>query len=192
MSNDLNRQRFAGTAALLACGAVALLLAGCGYSAWPDGSDGRRPLQMGGYSAGFLQPGEVQTVYVEVFASQEFRRELEFRLTEALVKRILIDTPYRIARRQQADTIITGEVRAVPVTNLGNDFDSDLPKEAQVVMVVDWTWKNRRTGEILAQHRAMMQGGVYLPLANETFFDGSEQAINDVAKRMTEAMESAW
>jgi hypothetical protein len=172
---------------------AAAALAGCGgYSAWPDGGDGNQPLQLGGYSAGFLQPKDINSVYVQVFASQEYRRELEFRLTESLVKRILNETPYKIAKQEQADSILTGEVRTVPVTNLGNAFDSDLPMEVQLVMVVDWTWKNRRTGEIIAQQRGMQQAGEYLPYARETFYDGSAEAINDLAKRIVEGMEAAW
>ncbi len=177
------------------------LPAGCGYSSapvteapttMPDEAPARRPLQIGGYTAGSIHPANVRTVYVQVFGSQEFRRELEFRLTEALVKRILLDTPYKIAPKGQADTILYGEILAVPVTLLGSDFDSDLPRENQQVLVCDWTWKDRRSGEILAQRRHMEQASEYIPLAGETFFDGTEEGINDLAERIVEAMEADW
>ena len=48
-------------------------MVGCGYST-------KRPF-----------PTNIRTLHVEMFHSKEFRRELEFRLTEALVKRIEMD-----------------------------------------------------------------------------------------------------
>ena len=56
---------------------------------------------------------DIQTIHVDMFHSKEFRRELEFRLTEALVKRLEMDTPYRIAPRRTADMLLTGEILAV-------------------------------------------------------------------------------
>ena len=63
---------------------------GCGYST-------KRPFST-----------DIQTVHVEMFQSKEFRRELEFRLTESVIKRIEMDTPYRIAPRKTADAVLTG------------------------------------------------------------------------------------
>ncbi|MDD4889536.1 MAG: LPS assembly lipoprotein LptE [Phycisphaerae bacterium] len=178
--------------------AIALAaLAGCSrYSAYPEGDlsadNPKPPLTIGGYRAGFIHPKNVNSVYVQVFASSEFRRELEFRLTEALVKRIMLDTQYKIAKKNDADTILYGEVKGVQQTLLGQDSETGLPKELQPVMIVDWTWKNRRTGEVLAQRRRMEQAGLYYPIAGETFFDGTEQAIDRLAKRIVEGMEADW
>jgi hypothetical protein len=184
---------------LAVCLAVlGLALAGCGYSAWPDGEQGvdggpdKKPFEIGGYKAGFLQPANVHTVYVQVFSSQEYRREIEYRLTEAIEKNILDHSPYRIGKKDQADTILTGELKSVPVTLLGSDLDSSLPQLLQVVLVVDWTWKDRRTGDILHQERGMEQAGNYIPLANETSYTGTGEAINRMAKRIVERMESPW
>ncbi|MFQ5495340.1 MAG: hypothetical protein ACE5EX_08145, partial [Phycisphaerae bacterium] len=69
--------------------AATALAGGCGYST-------RRPFRT-----------DIQTVHVDMIHSKEFRRELEFRLTEALVKRIEMDTPYRIAGRRSADAVLT-------------------------------------------------------------------------------------
>jgi hypothetical protein len=198
-------------AASVAVGAVAGLiglaclvaaLSGCGgYSpsatdpvatSSPDQPQGKPPLMIGGYRAGSIHPTNVQTVYVQVFKSQEYRREIEFRLTEAIAKRILQDTPYKISARDKADTILYGELTSVPVTLLGKAFDSQLPKEVQTVLVCNWTWKDRRSGDILAQRRGMEQASDYIPLAGETFFDGTEIGINRLAQRIVEAMQAEW
>ena len=67
-------------------------LAGCGYLT-------QRPF-----------PTDIRTIHVEMFHSKEFRRELEFRLTEALIKRIEMDTPYRIAPKRTADAVLSGDM----------------------------------------------------------------------------------
>ena len=90
---------------------------------------------------------DIQTVHVEMFHSKEFRRELEFRLTEALVKRIEMDTPYRIAPRRKADALLTGEVLSVENRTFGDDFDTDLPREIGSTVVVRFRFQNTRTGE---------------------------------------------
>lgn len=202
---------------MLVLAAMAMVsLCGCGYSTGPDdaasadadnenavaagedeGDQGGRlkdSYQLGGgYVLGSVHPRGVKTVYVEAFQSQDWRRGLEIRLTEALVKRILHDTPYRIAPKDEADTIIYGEIAYVSVTLLGNDFDSDLPREIQPVITCDWTWKNRRTGQVLAQRKGMQQASEALPLIEKTyFFDATEEGIDDLAERIVEAMEAPW
>ena len=87
------------------------LSAGCGYTT-------QRPF-----------PQNVSSVFVEMFHTKDFRRDLEFRLTEAVVKRIEMDTDYRIAPRKDADTVLSGELLEVTQNTLGEDFRTDLPRE---------------------------------------------------------------
>jgi hypothetical protein len=182
------------------------LVGGCGYATFagpttedrPTATEGDevkpppRRLQIAGYTAGSVHPDNVHSVFVQVFASKDFRREIEFRLTEAIQKRISINTPYKITTKEKADTILTGEIVQVANTMLGASFDSDLPLENQMTLTVNFTWKNRRTDEIIAQRRGMMQTGEYLPLAGETAFDATEIAVNVMARRIVEAMEADW
>ena len=63
-----------------------------------------------------------------MFQSREFRRGLEFTLTEALQKRILQDTPYKIADKSTADTAISGEVLEVRQNTLGRNYWTGQPR----------------------------------------------------------------
>jgi hypothetical protein len=208
MATRCSSRRLASAAAGLAAALLltCLLAGGCGYSASanptitdlastaPDApvAPTKPLLRIGGYTAGSIHPDNVKTVYVQMWTSQEYRREVEFRLTEAVTKRILQDTPYRISSKNTADTVLYGELVTIPVTLLGSHFDSDLPKENQIVLVVNWTWKDRRTGEIIAQRRGQEQASEYIPLAGETFYDGTEIGINRLAESIVEAMQSEW
>ena len=153
---------------------AAAVSSGCGYSS-------KRPF-----------PTDIQTIHVEMFQSKEFRRELEFRLTEALVKRIQMDTPYRIAPRRTADALMTGEILAVENRTFGKDFDRNLPREIGSTIVVRFRLQDMRTGEILAQRRRFVFQTSYVPPVGETFDQGMTRGLEGLAEKMVESIESAW
>lgn len=159
--------------ALLATG-LTLAAAGCSYTA-------ARPF-----------PKDVRSVYVEMFRSREFRRDLEFQLTEALQKRILMDTDYRLADKTRADTILSGEVLEVRQATLGTDFRTDLPRETQATIIVSFHWKDLRTGKTLVDRPYFAQTVDYIRPVGETFFQASQEAIDDLAERIVEQMQSDW
>ncbi|MCH9034338.1 MAG: hypothetical protein IID42_07520 [Planctomycetes bacterium] len=153
---------------------VAAASPGCGYST-------KRPFST-----------DIQSIHVEMFQSKEFRRELEFRLTEAIVKRIEMDTPYRIAPRRTADALMTGEILSVDNRTFGDDFDSDLPREIGSTIVVRFRVQDMRTGEILAQRRRFVYQTSYIPPVGETFDQGMTRGLEGLAEKMVESIESDW
>src|SRR5262245_11670820 len=81
-----------------------------------------------GYSSGGLYRENICTVYVEMFQSKEFRRGIEFQLTEALRKQIDRGTPYRNAPREKADTVLSGEILEWREATMGRTL-TDLPRQ---------------------------------------------------------------
>ena len=166
-------QRLRTTAWAIAL-SVALTAVGCAYST-------ARPY-----------PSNVQTVCVEMFGSKEFRRSLEFQLTEAVQKRILTDTTYRLAGKAQADTLLTGEVVEVRQAALGTDPRTGLPRETAATVVVNVQWKDLRSGKVLLDRPAMVQTVDYIRPVGETFFQASNEALDDLAERIVEEMQTEW
>ena len=155
--------------------AVSLLLeSGCGYST-------KRPFRT-----------DIQTIHVEMAHSREFRRELEMRLTEALVKRISMDTPYRLASAGRADAMLTAEIIKVDNRSFGNDFDTDLPREIGTTMVARYRLKDVRTGEILAERERTVHHAGYIPFVGETFSDAVTRLVDGLAEQIVESMETDW
>ena len=150
------------------------LLSGCSYST-------QRPFRT-----------DIQSIHVEMFHSREFRRELEFRLTESIVKRIELDTPYRIAPRKSADALLTGELIKVENRTFGNDFDTDLPREIGSTMVVRYRLKDMRNGEILVERHRFVYQSSYIPPVGETFIQGMTRAVDGLAEHIVESMETGW
>ncbi len=151
------------------------LTTGCGYSA-------KRP-----FSA------DINTVCVEMIHSREFRRELEFHLTEALVKRIEMDTPYRIADREVADTVFSGEILEVRQSVLGNQFQTDDPRAIGTSVVMRLRWQDQRTGDILVERPRFVHMDSYIPTVGESFTTGvAIRSLDRMAERIVEAMETDW
>lgn len=150
------------------------LLPGCGYSTKPPFAT------------------DIQTIHVEMFQSKEFRRELEFRLTESVVKRIEMDTPYRIASRETADALLTGEVLEVRNRVFGDDFDNDLPREIGSTVVIRYRLEDMRTGKILVERPRFVYQTSYIPPVGETFTQGMTRAMDGLAEQIVESMETTW
>ena len=149
-------------------------LAGCGYST-------ARPF-----------PDHVQSVHVKIMQSKEFRRDLEFVLTEAIQKRINLDTPYRIAPLKKADSVFSGEILEVRNRTLGDDFDTQLPRETASTIIVAFRWKDLRTGRTLVERDRFSYTTTYIPPVGESFEKGMVRGLDGMAEAIVEAMESPW
>ena len=145
-----------------------------------------------GYSTARPFRTDIQTIHVEMFDSREFRRELEFRLTEAVIKRIETDSPYRIAPGQTGDVLLTGEILAVENRTFGDDFDLDLPREIGSTVVLRLRLQDMRTGEILVDRPRFVYQTSYIPPVGETFTQGMTRALDGLAEQIVETMESGW
>lgn len=156
------------------CPLLIVVLAGCGYS-----------------SDGVFRSG-VRTVHVEIFESREFRRELEFMLTEALKKRIATDTPYRLADRESADTILKGEVLEVREAAFARDFRTRLPRDKQMTMVVRVQWKDQRSGELLFADDQRLTSIDYVPALGESQAYAEQKVVNRLAERIVARMYADW
>ncbi|TWT40566.1 hypothetical protein RAS1_42790 [Phycisphaerae bacterium RAS1] len=167
----------AARTATVALGLIVLLgFTGCGYRA----------------GAGELYRPGIRTVYVEMFASKEFRRDLEFSLTEAVKKRIGADTPYKLAAREKADTILKGELLEERQAAFAPDFASRLPREKQLTLAVRVEWKDLRSGELLIDQPVLLQSVDYLTPTGETEAFGQQKAIDKLAARIVAQMYDDW
>lgn len=145
-----------------------------------------------GYSAGQLYRNDVKSVYIEMFESREFRRNLEFLITEALKKRISTDTPYRLVSREKADTVLKGEVLEERQAAFAPDFVNRIPRDKQLTMVVRMSWKDQRSGKILLDQDFQLQSVDYLPPTGETEGFAQQKAMDRLAARIVSRMYADW
>ncbi|RPI64075.1 MAG: hypothetical protein EHM48_01455 [Planctomycetaceae bacterium] len=149
-----------------------------------------------GYSTQSLYPEKVKSVAVPMWnrGGKVYRRGWEYTLTEAIQKQIQLDTKYKILPTSRADTILEGTIDEISQRVLSNDPDSGNPREKEIRFEVSFTWKDLRTGEILAQRTRMPVTATYIPLQpfSEDFFQGGQDAANRIAQAVVEQMESDW
>ncbi len=173
-------------ALIAAIAAAALLAAACGCTGDPTK----------GYTLASQYRKGINTVAVDIFTRSQsvYRRDLEMRLTEAVVKRLELDTPYKVVPKDRADTLLTGMVQTISQRTMSFEPTSGRAREMEMIVTVSVTWRDLRSGDVIFENRRVKTAGVYIPLAplSEDFFQGSEEAINRLAKRVVEKMEAPW
>ena len=145
-----------------------------------------------GYTAGGPFRNDIKTIYVEIASSHEFRRDIEFQLTEALEKRINRDTPYTLAPRNRADTVLTTEIVEVRQAAWAPDPYSRLPREKELTLIVRVQWKDQRNGEMLIDVPVEAQSADYLPPAGETDKYTLERVADLMAGKIVRGMYNKW
>jgi hypothetical protein len=165
-----------------------LLLAGCGLATNPDPNVG--------YTMASQYRKGIRTVYLPIWrrAKDEYRRDIEIRLTEALAKRIEAETPYKIVDKRFADTELSGTLMEVEQTVMSFHPGSGMAREIQLRLIVDFTWTDLRTGKPIVEETKFSATSEYIPPPpfSEDFFQGSEHAINKLAQRIVERMHEQW
>ncbi len=144
-----------------------------------------------GYSSKPLYSRAYRTVAVPIFANKSFRREWEFRLTEAIDKNIESRTPYKIAPQDKADTILSGEILAIQENVLTERLGTDLPRETELTVVVNFTWKDR-SGKVIVERKEFNRSATEIPQLGERVEDAEQLAIERLAAAIVDQMQTDW
>jgi hypothetical protein len=154
-----------------------------------------------GYQIGnqTLFPPEIHTVYVPVFKSNSFRRNLGERLTEAVVKEIERRTNYKVVTDPNADSTLSGaivqETKTVLVPSLSGDA-----REVQAAVSVQVSWADRKS-RLLRENKdiplpceiADVGGtGDIVAEVGQSVATAQQQAICRVAEQIVDMMEKPW
>jgi hypothetical protein len=154
-----------------------------------------------GYHVGSdsLYPTGIRTVYVPMFESTSFRRNLGEWLTEAVVKEIELKTPYKVVSTPDADTILTGRIvgdtKHVVVENRFDD-----PRGIEVNLQVEVSWIDR-AGNVIRQSGAIplpppparvSTTANVVPEVGQSVATAQQQAIQRAAEQIVAMMEAPW
>ena len=149
--------------------------------------------QLNGYSNESFFPQDVDSVCLEMFDNQTFRRGVEYELSDALAKRIEVETPYKIvSSSDRADTIISGQIVSIGEFALSTERETGrvLEKELELSAVVNW--KNLKTGELLIENLPVSASASYSGYQQQDFKYASSLAANNLARKIVELMERKW
>jgi hypothetical protein len=146
-----------------------------------------------------LYPQDIETVYLPVFESDSFRRNLAEFLTEQVAKEIQLKTPYTVVGTPEADSVLTGKITTDTKRVIIED-PYDFPRETQINMSVEVRWVTRR-GEMvgqpvnvpLPQNLAILSGdGTLVPEFGQSVSTAQLQSIQSLARQIVSLMEAPW
>lgn len=146
-----------------------------------------------------LYPADIETIYLPVFESDSFRRNLAEFLTEAIAKEIQLKTPYTVVGTPEADSVLSGRITTDTKRVIIED-PYDYPRETQINMSVEVRWVNRR-GDLVNQPAAIPMppelvglsgNGALVPEFGQSVSTAQLQAIQSLAAQIVSLMESPW
>jgi hypothetical protein len=147
-----------------------------------------------GWSAASVYPMHVRSVAVPIFENTTMERDLEFDLTDAIIKEIQARTPYRVTSGSRADSILTGQIRSVMRDQLSKSRQTGLSEEVIVSVSIDFQWKDLRTGEAIVEREAFAGHGLFVPSApsSESIELGRFAVVQQLAADLVSELRHDW
>ena len=145
-----------------------------------------------GYTTQTTFREDVTSVAVPIFENRSFHRGLEFVVTEAVVKELAAQTPYRVLDVEQAQTVLEGEIIDVSQARLSRTETGGFPQEVELRVRLNLVWRNRRSGEVLMDRHGLVVVGRYVPPVGELTEVAYLEAARRVAYGVIDAMRSQW
>ncbi len=141
---------------------------------------------------------DIQTVHVQIFASNSYRRFLGERLTEAVVKEIELKTPYKVVCAAEADSRLSGYIVTESKRVLAEDIN-DAPRDVELDLTVQIRWETRQ-GDLLRQPVALpllpdlrlSQAANLIPEGGQSIATAHQHAISKLAEEIVAQMEYPW
>jgi hypothetical protein len=150
---------------------------GCGYSLRPP-----------------VEPS-VRTVYVPVFQSTVFQRDLNLKLTEAVQKEIERRTPFKVVGSpDEADTTLSGQIFFAD-KNVVLEDPNNLPRQLTANLNVYVRWVDNRSGSVRQTDNltAVFESVNFYPELGETAqATGYQKVIDKLAQDIVNMMEVPW
>jgi hypothetical protein len=135
---------------------------------------------------------DIHSVALPVFTTRDYHLGVEYQLSDALAKKIEEFTPYKVEPRERADTILEGEIVSITPTTLTLNPFTATPQEQQYSLIVNFTWKDLRTGKVLVSRQGFEQATTYFPYLGEGQNIASQSAVEKLALGIVNEMEGPW
>ncbi len=173
-SSRVPAARLSGTLIMIIL--VGTMLSGCGYTI-------RAPFDK-----------SVKTVFVPVFRTQSYRRDLNLNLCEMVQKEIMQRSPYKVVGRPEgADTILEGTINFAD-KNIVVENPFNLPRElnATVSVAVKWTHNPPTEAEKSRPPTTVSETVNFVPEVGESALTAFYRVNQRLAAQIVDMMEQPW
>ena len=144
-----------------------------------------------GYTTKSLISRNINSVYIPIFGNYTFRSGLEFDLTTALKDEIMNKTKLRIAKKENADTILTGRIIIFSEGVMSSNAKDNIV-ESSVAISVNVALMDRRTGRGLASMDGLTNSAAYVVPRGENINTATEECLEGLAEKIVSQLEEKW
>jgi Lipopolysaccharide-assembly len=147
-----------------------------------------------GYSVHAPFDAKIRTVYIPIFRSITYRRDLNLQLNELIIKEMERRTPFRhVGKIEDADTILDGTV-ILADKNIVVENPFNLPRQltSTVNATVRWTHNPPLKEELDQQPTVVAETVNFVPEVGETSMTAFYRTNQALAKQIVDMMETAW
>jgi len=160
-----------GFAAMVSAGLLGMVVvAGCA-------SDPRE-----GYSFSSTYRADVKSIAVPIWNNTTQQYGLENELTAAIVSELRKSTPYKVVSGDSAQTVLAGSIVGVSLARLSVGRDTGLSEDIATIITVEFTWKDARSGKMLAARKNFAASERFIPARGVG--ERLETGINGAVQRM--------
>ncbi|MBL0869783.1 MAG: hypothetical protein IBJ18_04325 [Phycisphaerales bacterium] len=147
-----------------------------------------------GYSTASSFPADISTVNVPMFKNSTFIHGLEIELTTAVQTELRRQSPYRVTSSEVAQTTLSGTIVRSEMRKLSVGRDTGIAEDLALVLTIDFTWKDNRSGKVIVERRNFVGADSFTPAraVGESLELGQQGAVARLARDMVNEMRSAW
>lgn len=162
-----------------------------------------------GYTTGSLLPSELETIYIEPFRNKiqlteelsseqyryrSYRAQLEVDVTQAVIENFIIDGNLEVAKRKDADLILSGNLIDFLRQPLRYGADNETVDEYRVSIICSLELMNVQKNELMWEESRVIGDSTY---NISGAFSGTEAssvsvAIADIARRIVNRTIEGW
>ncbi len=146
-----------------------------------------------GYSIRAPYDTKIKTVYVPVFKSVTFRRDINIMLTELVIKEIERKTPYKVVGNpDDADSTLDGTINFSD-KNVIVESPFNLPRQLTATMVVTATWTDNKAEKKENPNPAVIAETFnFYPEIGESSEAAFYRTCEKLAVQIVNMMEEPW
>lgn len=147
-----------------------------------------------GYSFESTYGASVKSIAVPIFDNRSYSHGLEIDLTDAIIKELRRGTPWAVGAESAAQTTLSGTITSVVLRKVSTAQVSGLVQEVAVEIVLDYEWKDNRTGEVLLSRRGFRSVQSFVPAegVGERVELGERAAAEEAAREIVSSLRSGW
>ena len=147
-----------------------------------------------GYSSSSLYPKQYQSIAIPIFQNSTMTRDVEFMLTDAIIKEIQVRSPYRVVDKHVAETLLTGTITSMNLRTLSRSRTTGLDNEVLFKVVIDFEWYDQVNGNRIVGRKNFASSAVFIPSrpSSEPLEIGQFAVVQQLASDIVDQMQASW